>query len=91
MTTDRKDNENRFSRLWKDKDLTNAFFLGMLAGILLLALAQGVWVKSGLAKAARFEKVIPVNLRGDFLVKSPQEYLYFRRSDGSRPCVPWRL
>ncbi|WP_296956849.1 hypothetical protein [uncultured Dialister sp.] len=91
MTTDRKDNENRFSRLWKDKDLTNAFFLGMLAGILLLALALGFWMESGLAKAMRFEKMIPASRREHFLVKSPRKYLYFRRSDGSRPCVPWRL
>jgi len=83
MRNDQKERGNRFSRFWQDKDLANAFFMGMLSGILLLALAQGVWVKSGLAKAARFEKVIPVNLRGDFLVKSPQEYLHFRRGDGS--------
>ena len=74
--------EDNYSCL-EDKDLTNAFFLGMLSGILLLALAQGVWVKSGLAKTMRLEKLIPANKQVYFLVSSPQEYLHFRRGDGS--------
>ena len=75
--------EDNYSCL-EDKDLTNAFFLGMLSGILLLALAQGAWVKSGLAKTMRLEKLIPANKQVYFLVSSPQEYLHFSGSDGSR-------
>ena len=84
MRNDQKERGNRFSRFWEDKDLTNAFFIGMLSGILLLALAQGVWVKSGLAKTMRLEKLIPANKQVYFLVKSSQEYLHFSGSDGSR-------